>query len=64
MLTNSTPGGFWLAFGVTSIPFYNAAGAYSSSGTNMLQGEASPEYQATFGKLSKIVTSRRTRKHG
>ncbi|KAI9812001.1 MAG: hypothetical protein M1827_004893 [Pycnora praestabilis] len=41
-------GGFWLAFGVESIPFFNAAGAYSSSGTNMLEGQASPEFQASF----------------
>ena len=45
-------GGFFLAFATTLQPFYNAAGAYSASGTNTLEGEESPVYAASFGMWS------------
>jgi len=44
------PGGFFLAFAATLQPFYNAAGAYSTSGTNTIEGQESPVYAASFGK--------------
>jgi hypothetical protein len=46
------PGGFFLAFAATLQPFYNAAGAYSSTGTNTMEGQESPVYAASFGKKS------------
>jgi hypothetical protein len=49
-ITDLISGGFFLAFAATLQPFYNAAGAYSSSGTNALEGEQSPAYAASFGK--------------
>ena len=42
-------GGFFLAFAAILQQFYNAAGAFSASGTNTLEGEESPVYAASFG---------------
>jgi hypothetical protein len=42
-------GGFWLTFGVTLIPFYNAYGAYSTTGT-AADGLNTQGFNASFGE--------------
>ncbi|KAH0553151.1 hypothetical protein GP486_006664 [Trichoglossum hirsutum] len=41
-------GGFWLSFAATLIPWFNAAGYYSKSGTDPIEGAANPAYQSGF----------------
>ncbi|KAI9873859.1 MAG: hypothetical protein M1830_010515 [Pleopsidium flavum] len=42
-------GGFWLTFGATLTPFYNAYGAYSPDPNMPAEGLASPKFAASFG---------------
>jgi hypothetical protein len=42
-------GAFWLTFGFTNVPFYNAAGAFVTS--TYTTGTENPEFNASFGKL-------------
>jgi hypothetical protein len=50
-------GGFWLTFGVTLIPFYNAYGAYSTTGT-AADGLNTQGFNASFGESYKEDTVR------
>ena len=47
-------GGYFLAYGATLQPIFNAAGAYSSTGTDEVKGEISPGFQASFGEYTLI----------
>lgn len=42
-------GAFWLTFGFTNVPFYNAAGAFVTS--TYTTGTENPQFNASFGKL-------------
>lgn len=42
-------GAFWLSFGATLQPFYNAYGAFSTEANNPAAGLATPEFNASFG---------------
>jgi len=42
-------GAFWLTFGFTQVPFYNAAGAFVTE--TYTTGIDNPEFNASFGKL-------------
>ncbi|KAI9804332.1 MAG: hypothetical protein M1833_007139 [Piccolia ochrophora] len=46
---NTSQGGFWLAFGSTLQPFYNAYGAYSPDPSKPAEGLESPAFAASFG---------------
>lgn len=53
-----TFGAFWITFGMTLTPMYNAAGAYASDPiNNPAEGLTVPAFNATFGKTraSKII---------
>ena len=43
-------GGFWLAFGTTLTPMYNAYGAFSPDPNNPAEGLHSDTFNASFGK--------------
>jgi uncharacterized protein len=45
----STLGSFWLAFGATLQPFYNASGAYSPDPTKPWLGATEATFAASFG---------------
>lgn len=46
-----TFGAFWLTFGFTLMPAYNAAGAYAADPlTNPAEGLTTQGFNATFGK--------------
>lgn len=46
-----TFGAFWLTFGFTLVPMYNAAGAYASDPiTNPVEGLQTTGFNSTFGK--------------
>lgn len=42
-------GGFALALAGTTQPFYNAAGVFSSTGSDTLQGMESSSFQSSIG---------------
>jgi succinate-acetate transporter protein len=44
-----TFGAFWLTFGFTNVPFYNATGAFVTE--TYTTGAENPEFNASFGKL-------------
>jgi uncharacterized protein len=44
-----TYGGFWLTFGATLQPFYNAWGAYATDPTNPATGLQNPDFYNSFG---------------
>jgi len=44
----SSFGGFWISFGATLMPFFNAGGAFSSTGLDNPEGLASPGFAASF----------------
>ena len=48
-VTDRQPGAFWLTFGGTLQPFYNAYGAYSTT-SNPAEGLETVGFNASFGK--------------
>ncbi len=42
-------GAFWLTFGATLQPFYNAYGAYADSGAPAAQGLTTTGFNSSFG---------------
>jgi len=50
-------GGFWLTYGSTITPFYNAYGAYSPDPSKPAEGLTSPQFAASFGTLTKDPTN-------
>lgn len=52
MVVFGTFGAFWLSYGATLQPFYNAYGAYVGSSTGDLAGLNDAGFQSSFGKLS------------
>lgn len=42
-------GGFWLSYGATLLPFFNAFGAYSPDPENITAGLTTQGFNATFG---------------
>ena len=45
-------GSFYMAVAGTIIPWFNSAGAYSSTGTNFIEGLESPAFNSSFGTIS------------
>ena len=45
-------GGFWFTLGATLTPGFNAYGAYASDPNNIATGLTSPQFHASFGKIS------------
>lgn len=52
-----TFGSFWLAFGATLQPTYNAYGAFSSDPSDPAKGLNSPTFNASFGEFGPIEMS-------
>jgi len=49
-------GAYWLAFAATLQPFFNAYGAYSTTG-NPADGLTTPGFNASFGKITAVNVS-------
>lgn len=48
-LSDELAGSFWLTFGATLVPFYNAVGAYATDPAHPASGLENPQFYNTFG---------------